>query len=185
MMTDNKHTVSTDALETLGSQIDKFQGRDAIHLAVNPTEAAQTLLPGGHVKLDADGRAVRADIGKGLGIVDPFLTDAVKAGDWFWLVVYPRQITSLHHVWEHPDFPAADNSATQSEKWLREFVQGVAGDSMFDEVIDRALTTPGAMSFGDDISGEIPPEFWSHVERFTGRKVPETPNRSEWFSCAC
>jgi len=183
-MTDNKHTVSTDALETLGSQIDKFQGRDAIHLAVNPTEAAQTLLPGGHVKLDADGRAVRADIGKGLGIVDPFLEDTVKAGDWFWLVVYPRQITSLHHVWEHPDFPAADNSAALSEKWLREFLDNIGSEHMFDEVINRATFHPDSMTFGDDIGGEITPEFWQHVERYTGTKLPEGP-RAEWFSCAC
>lgn len=183
-MSDNKHTVSTDALETLGSQIDKFQGRDAIHLAVNPTEAAQTLLPGGHVKLDADGKAIRADIGQGLGIVDPFLEDAVKAGQWFWLVVYPRQITSLHHVWEHPAFPAVDNTATLSEAWLRDFITGASGsDHMFHEVIDQAVNRPSQMTFGEDISGEIPDEFWSHVERFTGKKVPE--DRSDWFSCAC
>lgn len=104
-MTYEKHTTHTDALDTLGSVIDETQKRDAIHLAVEPAVAGMPLAPGQHVRFDDKGEAITADTGKGVGIVDPFLTDVVYRGDRFWLVVYPRQISSLRHVWEHPSFP--------------------------------------------------------------------------------
>ena len=186
-----KHTVSTDALDTLGSFITPMESRDAIHLAVEPIEAGQTMVPGGHVNINDEGKAVRADLGKGVGIVDPFLTEGVQKGQWFWLVVYPRTITALHHVWEHPAFPAVSNQST-SEKWLRNFVedQGVQayeedGDT-FDQFIAAALRakTYGYVSLPFDGNGSLPPEFWNHVESYTGEKIPQE-NRSDYFSCAC
>jgi hypothetical protein len=93
-----KRTVSTDALETLGTLITPAEKRDAIHLAVNPTKAKQNLRPGQDVGIDGT-------INNPVGIVDPFLKRPVKEGEWFWLVVYPRQINSLRHVWTHPAFP--------------------------------------------------------------------------------
>jgi hypothetical protein len=100
----DKRSVSTDALETLGTIITEG-GRDAIHLAVEPIVAAHTLRPGDHVGI-VDGKAtVFAD--KTLGIVDPFLTASVKKGEKFWMVIYPRTIGSLRHVWTHPDFADA------------------------------------------------------------------------------
>jgi hypothetical protein len=103
MSADNR-TVTTDALETLGMVHFKPEARDAIHLAVEPVEAGENLSPGDHVSL-TDGKAYFTGTAKKVGIVDPFLPAPVKAGDRFWLVVYPRQISSLRHVWEHPDFP--------------------------------------------------------------------------------
>lgn len=111
--TPDKRTVTTDALETLGMLLTKLgrQHRDAIHLAVEPATAGAALRPGEHVGLDTNGLAYRARGGnypiKALGIVDPFITVMLETGDKFWLVVYPRQIKSLRHVWEHPDFPAS------------------------------------------------------------------------------
>lgn len=106
MSADNRST-HTDALASLGTIINENEKRDAIHLAVEPVIAGTDLLPGDHIALNY-GRAVRAPLGQGLGIVDPFLTQRVNEGDRFWLVVYPRQITSLRHVWEHPAFPASE-----------------------------------------------------------------------------
>ena len=45
MPSDNR-TVTTDALETLGSLITPAEGRDAIHLAVENVVAAMSLRPG-------------------------------------------------------------------------------------------------------------------------------------------
>lgn len=98
-----KHTPSTDALDTLGTVITPAEKRDAIHLAVEPVRAAETLRPGDHVGFLADGTVGLKESGT-IGIVDPFLKRPVKKDEWFWLVVYPREITSLRHVWSHPAF---------------------------------------------------------------------------------
>ena len=100
---DNR-SVHTDALATLGTIIDETAGRDAIHLAVEPVVAGELLQPGQHIRL-VSGKAFAG--GETFGVVDPFLTRAVEPGERFWFVIYPRQITSLRHVWEHPMFAAA------------------------------------------------------------------------------
>lgn len=112
-MSGDTRSVTTDALETLGRIIDVSQKRDAIHLAVEPIEAGEHLMPGENVGIQ-NGKAYGSSTVvidntiveiKAIGIVDPFLRIPVNKGQRFWLVVYPRQITSLRHVWTHPDFP--------------------------------------------------------------------------------
>lgn len=102
-MSADKRTVATDALETLGMIHFKSEGRDAIHLAVEPVEAGEDLEPGQDIGLELDGKAYAGQ--RPVGIVDPFLPRTVRKGERFWLVVYPRMITSLRHVWDHPAFP--------------------------------------------------------------------------------
>lgn len=103
-------SVSTDALETLGLIHFRPEKRDAIHLTVEPIEAGEPLDPAQHIGIAEDGKAYGSDNTtiKNIGIVDPFLNRPVKAGERFWLVVLPRRITSLRHVWSHPDFPEAE-----------------------------------------------------------------------------
>lgn len=99
----DSRTVATDALETLGTVIDETQKRDAIHLAVVPVKAITRVYPGQHVTAIGDPSPVfKSEL---VGIVDPFLTEPVFPDQWFWLVIYPRKITSLRHVWSHPSFP--------------------------------------------------------------------------------
>lgn len=97
MANKDKRSVSTDALETLGNIIDSSQKRDAIHIAVEPTVAKEILRPGEHVGVDGSKN-------NPVGIVDPYLRRPVMVGQYFWLLVYPRQINSLRHVWTHPSF---------------------------------------------------------------------------------
>lgn len=110
-MSADKRTVATDALETLGMIHFKPEARDAIHLAVEPVEAGEPLSQGEDIGIGKDGRAytsgtvVKGEEVRGVGIVDPFLPRVVNKGERFWLVVYPRMISSLRHVWDHPDFP--------------------------------------------------------------------------------
>jgi hypothetical protein len=128
----DKRKVSTDALETLGTIIGPDEKRDAIHLAVEPVVARQALSPGDHVT--ADGFYAQPGSDNAVGIVDPFLRQDVAPGQRFWLVVYPRQIHSLRHVWTHPAFPDApeltdlkevqsheEERRKASEAWLRNF----------------------------------------------------------------
>lgn len=139
--------VSTDALETLGTIIDEYQKRDAIHLAVEPCIAGELLHPNADVRI-IDGKAYYASRknGEAIGKVDPFLEDLVPIGQRFWLVIYPREITSLRHVWSHPAFadevlpvayheedlidttpPVGSRSValdmSDSEKWIRDWVK--------------------------------------------------------------
>lgn len=195
----DKRKVSTDALETLGTKIGPDEKRDAIHLAVIPVKAKFTLSAGDHV--NSKGEPFMPYV----GIVDPFLTQEIKPGEHFWLVIYPRQITSLRHVWSHPSFPEEkgepmklDYTPEASEKWLRNWVRNsecpsyeflleigrtgyIATNADDDDCGGRAdeeyLTV-----YGSDASGEIPGEVWDHVENVIGRPVTQRP---QWFSCAC
>lgn len=197
-MTD-KRKVSTDALETLGTIITDKEKRDAIHLAVIPAKAGELLGRGNYINMK-DGVAMKAH--NGLGIVDPFVADVIQPGEWFWMVLRPRTITSLRHVWSHPDLPdepiagsAPSVNMTASEAWLRNFIEGADCPS-YEVTIASALgrySDPDgdcsgyndgeSLHFsGWDAHGEIPPEFWVHLEIVTGQKVTSRPS---YFSCSC
>jgi hypothetical protein len=204
-MTADNRSVHTDALATLGNVISDQEKRDAIHIAVEPVQAAKELWPGDHVYL-IDGMAFGdnhwniRDSGKNyVGIVDPFLINPVKAGDWFWLLVYPRQITSLRHVWEHPDFAPAEDAAKVEKRviskhlaaaWLEANIMDPDyGD--LDSYIERILTGEAGYeeyltTYGTDVTGTIPSEFWDHIEAYSGKKVPSSiRSRFTTFSCTC
>lgn len=197
-MSSDKRSVSTDALETLGTIIGESAGRDAIHLAVEPVIAAHSLRPGDDVGF-VEGGVGECD--NPVGIVDPFLKAKVKKGERFWLVVYPRQITSLRHVWTHPAFgepgiPMPDNRKAASEAWLRNFceTEDCPGYETVMEAVTNDKEEGGDGNFGwwkeDDYIGfrgidahaSIPPEFWEHVENVIGRKLSKHQSS---FTCSC
>jgi hypothetical protein len=91
--------------------------RDAIHIAVAPVTAADRLLPGQHVGLVQEGNLeLVGPCDRHIGVVDPFLAEAVEPGQRFWLFLYPGTITGLRHVWSHPAFTMA--AAAVKEKLL-------------------------------------------------------------------
>lgn len=195
----DQRSVTTDALHTLGTKIGPDEHRDAIHLAVEPAVASGTVFPGQHVGRLVDGR-YSPQATKLVGIVDPFLKDTVYPGERFWLIVYPRQITSLRHVWEHPDFPTslgtvepAAQSPARPATTVAESHAALEAVAV-DAGLDYAALIEGANRFLDQgrylIEGgrwdgfRIPDDFWWHFERVTGRRVPEG-ERGNFFSCSC
>lgn len=82
----------------LGKIITSPQCRDAIHIAIAPVTAAETLRSGQHVS--AQGSLAEPHV----GIVDPYLRRPVQKGQQFWLCLYPLTVTSLRHEWTHPSF---------------------------------------------------------------------------------
>lgn len=191
------HTVATDALATLGTIIDETAGRDAIHLAVEPVTSQFALHPGQDVGL-VDGKAVPRK--PFVGIVDPFLSETVEPGQKFWLVVYPRQITSLRHVWEHPSFPNAETptspedpitSKEASIKWMTEWAVSHMGEDYYGDGDKRspeaayasAIDAGHNMNVGpyEDARDHIDSEWWGHWETITG----ERGDRDSYFSCGC
>ncbi len=205
-------SVHTDALHTLGSIIGESEKRDAIHLAVEPVVAGERLTPGQNVGRMKDGTFGATGVRKRLGVVDPFLPGPIKKGDRFWLIVYPRQITALHHVWEHPDFPNADGSLTSEERmarvrlmtekltnsgetWIKnEFVPKVEdyGHALnYEDLLEGAkeyLETGNYVCLPNDIAYEFVSEniakFWENFTKVTGQTVPEE-KRQPFFNCAC
>lgn len=201
----------TDALATLGMIHTQPEKRDAIHLGVEPVEAGETLNAGQHVCL-INGKAFRQDHGKPVGIVDPFLPkhphgQDVLPGQRFWLIVYPRQITSLRHVWEHPDFPASGDTAAapelseeqferamelvdNSKAVAKAFINSEADrlDISYDELIEAATDFVDHDEYlvdgGKFESKRVSQGFWEHYQIITGKKVP-ADQQHNFLSCAC
>lgn len=215
-MSEDKRKVHTDALETLGMIIDETAKRDAIHLAVEPVVAKERLYPGDHVSVD--GRKCRPYEGDAVGIVDPFLAvesvlvaktpnglrdSGLRPGERFWLVLYPRQITSLRHVWEHPAFPPSeiqvkqevDSEIEKSRKWIQDFADSVklhydvlmqgAHDWVYSLEDGRCWAYGDFLILGSHLEGKsVPPEFWTHYEIVTGKEIKDDIKRN-FFSCYC
>lgn len=188
----NERKVSTDALETLGQIIDDKQKRDAIHIAVLPIIATEKLFAGQDVGLVDGGASTKAK--KHTGIVDPFLKVPVMPGQRFWLLLYPRMVTSLRHVWGHPEFVDETNSPAVDQRGpiakSRAFVERIADSAGLEsnELIAGArdyLKNGEYMIQGGRWEGfSIPDEFWTHYEVLTSEVVPED-QRGNFFSCNC
>lgn len=181
-------STSTDALETLGTLIDDSAGRDAIHLAVEPVTAGEDMAPGENVSIN-NGIAM-ISTGKKVGIVDPFLKNLIHKGEKFWLIVYPRQITSLRHVWSHPDFEEEVVKVSSKEEkaiqWLKNCANEI--DESYEHVMEVA-DSHQSDSYGDYIvqggrfEGEsTPDEFWDY---YAIVRHNSNPNRTSFFSCSC
>ncbi len=194
----DKRTVSTDALETLGTIHSRDEKRDAIHIAVLPVEAGQTLKPGARVIVtDGIARAAFTD-DSSPGIVDPFLREPVRRGQRFWLLLNPRTIQSLRHVWSHPAFPDEASSTVDAEPEnvaAKAAIHAVAVDlGMSDEALMEGAKT-WLYTHGDGLDGLMclstslsyswdMDAFWKAYALLTSEDVPEEKRRA-FFTCAC
>lgn len=189
MMTPDTGSMPGTALDTLGSTFDTDLGRDAIHLATVAVTSDERLFAGMHVGLVAPTKVslVAPEL---VGIVDPFLTDGTYPNRRFWLVLYPRTITSLRHVWTHPSFPEGVlvvDEREVSRLWLEAFAERLfpyepKSGTKFTNLISGAEYEGfrSDIKYDDDLKPG--PEFWSHYERYTGRTAT---NRPTYFRCAC
>jgi hypothetical protein len=200
--------VATDALGSLGTTpIPDDAGRDAIHLAVEPVVSEETLFPGQKIGF-ADEAAKNARVvttkAKPLGIVDPFIPGPVYPGNKFWLVVFPRQITSLRHVWEHPAFAETatieiekiiekkvivkmTNDETEMFRWaaLLGYKDADSLASALDRVVASGIKEDYITGYGNDWGGIIDDDLWDVYERYRGVVVPREVRNEKYFSCSC
>jgi hypothetical protein len=204
----SKESNLTEAQTGIGKLIVGGARRDAIHFAVTPIVAAHQLPIGSNVGIDEEGKATRDIVYPHVGIVDPFLKDHVQTGEKFWMFLYPNTITTLRHVWEHPSFPNEGESVpipvsvpvleevppvstahpvdkAASEAWLRNFIDRSDCpdyDTVIDTIMNGDSWDSDYLHFSEDASGEIPDEFWDHIEVITGLKWTA---RAKYFSCSC
>lgn len=190
----DKRSVATDALDTLGTcPIPEGSARDAIHLAVEPVVAGEELYAGDQVYiLGGKAFASRYDATKkAVGIVDPFIESGVGVGDKFWLVLFPRQITSLRHVWSHPDFPEEEGEPQAVENkdpsvvWMENYATslGVGYAELMRAAHDYMDHGEYFIKGGRFDGISVDPLFWSHYSAITG--APTFGDTSSFFSCSC
>lgn len=180
------------------------RGRDAVHVAILPVIAGETLLPGYPVKLGEDDKAyIPRGKGESLGIVDPFLQSFIQEGERFWLCLYPGTVSGMRHYWQHPAFtagPAAEPASlvtvrpadrARSEQWLRDFSDrwgmpfGVMIDNADDPDHDDVI-----VAYGHDLHtfselGEDGMLFWHHLQIFKGREYSAEHRDKIVWSCSC
>lgn len=100
---------------TLGKIIDEpAPPKDAVHVAVAQVLATTELRPGQHVGAQ-DGKAYLNTTH--CGIVDPFLREPVKIGEYFWLFLYPNTVEGLRHDWDHPAFAEEEREDSPDSDW--------------------------------------------------------------------
>ena len=111
--------------------------------------------------------------------------------DWraFWLVVLPRTIRSLRHVWEHPDFPASElanatadepalDPVSASRKWIEDFAARI--DQTYSRLMSAAENWIECQDYTYDNTEAYKdhwdqfPEFWKHYEIVTGKTLDAT-----------
>lgn len=189
--------------------------RDAVHLAIAPVMAGVKVFPGEDVcfQKDKDGNLDTTTVvscersdqnSNAVGIVDPFLKDAVWPGQRFWLFLYPGTITSLKHNWTHPAFKKEKEDATATPEstnldlqeamiWMQDFAQRVG--LSYSEVIQagREFVADGEYftQYGTETarSAMYEPEtkavYWKNFEIITGIKPDAAARDGEVFSCSC
>lgn len=180
---------------TIGNKLKGDEPKDAIHFALACVKANNDVVPGEHVKYD---KATNTILSCGLitveaiGIVDPFLKETVKKGEYCWLFLYPQTITNLRHQWSHPAFDNTlvevnkEKERKEAESWLRLYILRYEGD--YDEVI-QAIQNKDIAGFGRDIDYEHfrdnKSEFWQKVEVVLDRKLSDEHKEKVIFRCGC
>lgn len=192
----NKRTMSNDALDTLGTIIGENEKRDAVHLAVEPVVAGEFLEPGMHVGFLPNGTVGVTD--KLIGIVDPFLQLSICEGERFWLIVYPREITSLCHMWTHPAFDDKPGDKSDGNEGLSDDkkeayleLQRIAAEINVTviDLINRAkeyLESGLYWIQGDRFEGVYfdTGRFWNNFATYTGIAIEEDED-AHFLGCSC
>lgn len=186
-----------DPIKTIGQKLGAEAQRDAIHIAITPvtvgcrwlTAGRPVMLVPGTTDTVTDGPA--ADYGHAVGIIDPFLDEAVREGHRVWLFLYPHTVTGMRHEWRHPAFDEQQPTNNGSELWLRQFAVRHGFD--YDELIrnatdpsyDDVIVAKGrdCHSFGD--LGDDGPLFWEHLENLRGTRFNREHRESIIWSCSC
>lgn len=161
--------------------------KDAIHIAVAPMIAAHLLSPGQHVGLMDSVRAGKSE--HPVGIVDPFLKEAVHPGERFYLFMYPGSITSLRHEWIHPAFVgAALTPESASHRWIEELATELdQTPSRLMEAAQIWISTQDYTYDNAETYKKVNPAkwelFWAHYEIVTGTVVAD--KKATFFTCSC
>lgn len=207
----------SDATALLGKKLDGTDARrDAVHLACEPVknETSKSWYPSDAMTFGETGKLRQAREGEEvIGIIDPFLRVSdddpdswvsVDPGETCFLILMPGAVTSLRHVWTHPQFKdLADEPGTPkakavkaekteeeiSEIWLREYADehGVDYEEMMSAARSHIVDPDGwnYVSGGSAAEGAYTgEEFWHHVGILLGIEV-QPEQQGSIITCSC
>lgn len=188
-----------DTQKLIGKLLSEDVERDAIHIAVLPGTAGQSLYPGKPVCLSKYNTFVAAGYEKPLGIVDPFLDSTVAKGQKCFVFLYPNTVVGMRHHWEHPDVRVYDASTHHAELPDREgskaWIQNVFcvdHGFVYQEIMDAAQKYAKRGEYTKDNSEaykSVPEEdweqFWLHFLALTGIEKTEDFYSDAPFTCSC
>lgn len=187
----------------LGTILEGEHFRDAIHIAIAPVIAGESLKPGDDIGFSAGGAdgEVWSDVEKCIGIVDPFIKTKIRKGQRFFMFLYPQTVTGMRHEWQHPAFgseqvkiaaPVVVDEKAESEKWMREFANraGLSYGVVIDAAKDNLQSGDYFVQHDTEAARDAIydcgiPTFWKHFEIITGIKSPPEGEQDSVFSCSC
>lgn len=183
----------------LGKLIENEGYRDAIHIAIEPVIAGETLKAGDYIGFNNKGKKeVIKNATKLIGIVDPFLSIDLKQGDKFYMLLFPNTITSLRHHWTHPEFEEqeVELSREESKKWLTQFATDI--NASYNEIIylgkhfykgnyikwsvQSGSETDYGGTYAQDYWYNNREEFIKHFKNITGLDLTDV---NGGFTCGC
>lgn len=179
----------TEMITTLGKILDGDEQRDAIHIAIAPVIAIETLYPAQRIGLvegttDQAGSCIAS---RKIGIVDPFLAEPVYPKQKFWMFLYPNTITSLRHDWTHPAFVQAVTNIDESKAYIESIAAEC--DVTYNALIEIAtdFANDGKYFYDNSetykiVDEEKWPVFWRHFQRITGIEIDYEYSP---FTCSC
>lgn len=178
---------------TLGKLIMGNQLRDAVHIAIVPVVATQYLEPAQNIGFKYNDIIHVGEVDNPIGIVDPFLTEAIRPGERFWMFLYPNTITSLRHDWTHPAF--CDLNTSEAESYLRNFAEraNIGYQFMLDTMAmylrdGKAWIQYGSEAARDAYENIDKDELWKNFNIVTGINTEARHNKDfdiSPFCCSC
>lgn len=99
-MSQSDRSLETSALDALGTRLPAPLKKDAVHLAVFSATVAMAHRSGAPVGI-REGK-ISPMFTPHVGISDPFINAKLEPGDIVQVILFPRTISEVRHVWDHP-----------------------------------------------------------------------------------
>lgn len=167
----------------IGKLITTPAERDAIHVAIAPVTAANTLYPGQHINFYGSDRKRVIAAEDSIGIVDPFLTKPVYPDQQFFMFLYPNTVTGMRHHWAHPAFDVENTS----DRDIIAEVASICGKSREALIEDAKSFAESGDYEWDNSEGykdvDSWKEFWVAFEKETG--LDPGVECSAPYTCSC
>ena len=185
-------------LSLIGNFLENEQAvRDAVHIAVVPVNISQGCYAGSSVKI-MNNTAYPCSENERIGIVDPFLSEAyIGENKKAFVFLNPGSISSLVHLWTHPDLddeaaPAAKKEETEAQ-WAKRRISecaevfGLSSSRLIKFMTEwveyKEYAYMGNNESYSSLTKEDFSDMWKAFRIITGNE--KEPEHQHFFTCSC